>query len=433
MMEITKALIKSLIREQMEDEGVPIPAEELRDVIAGSISDLYKYVNGIRPRWINFGEMSMEELEKMHRRLTAELFSTAQDEEARSYKPDYDPSDYTRSLEDRYISDHDAYEAEQERMITPEEGEELPQRQGMGRRPLVGPARDVRKGRKISEQLKELIRDEINERCQKGYKTHATRKTKQMFGRTYRNCVKAEGNMADYPVDDYGALTDDEIVARAEAAGFDEMVRHGLESEELRAEVIELLKMADMEGDSLMENNGDDAIKKAMAAIDSRYGRGATVKTDNVSKSYIKFITRNLEFRELFLDLWDDMVSGVPMKDIVTTAEEALGYKRSKDIFAPMPVVGSEEEYLFSILSGIKFHARKIRSGVKYPTREQIDDAVEEIVGMARKKVKDREAAAEKERARVDALSPEEREEEARQRRAAFAYKMSSGQYGRLD
>ena len=32
----------------------------------------------------------------------------------------------------------------------------------------------------------------LEERCQKGYKTHPTRKTKKMFGRTYRNCVKAE-------------------------------------------------------------------------------------------------------------------------------------------------------------------------------------------------------------------------------------------------
>lgn len=433
MMKITKELLKSLIREQVEDMGTPIPPEELHDALSGAIYDLYKYVHGVRPRWMNFDEMSVEELEKMHHELTAELDQQAQDEEARSYKPDYDPTEYTRGLEDRYISDHDAYEAEQELMMQPEEGEELPQRQGMGRRPLVGPARDVRRGRKISEQLKEMIRDEINERCQKGYKTHPTRKTKQMFGRTYRNCIKAEGNIADYPVDDYDALTDDEIIVRAENAGFEEMVRHGLENEELRAEVIELLKMADMEAASLMENNGDDAIKRAMAAIDSRYGRGATVKTDNVSKSYIKFITRNLEFRELFLDLWDDMVSGVPLKDIVTTAEEALGYKRSKDIFAPMPTVGSEEEYLFSLLSGIKFHARKIRTGVKYPTREQIDDAVEEIVGRARQKVKDREEAAEKERARVAALSPEEREEEARQRRAEFARKMASGYYGRLD
>ena len=35
--------------------------------------------------------------------------------------------------------------------------------------------------------------DRLFERCQKGYKTHPTRKTKKMFGRIYRNCVKAEG------------------------------------------------------------------------------------------------------------------------------------------------------------------------------------------------------------------------------------------------
>ena len=33
---------------------------------------------------------------------------------------------------------------------------------------------------------------ELEERCQKGYKTHPTQKTKEMFGKTYRNCVKAE-------------------------------------------------------------------------------------------------------------------------------------------------------------------------------------------------------------------------------------------------
>ena len=35
-------------------------------------------------------------------------------------------------------------------------------------------------------------KEEIEEKCQKGYKTHPTRKTKKMFGKTYRNCVKAE-------------------------------------------------------------------------------------------------------------------------------------------------------------------------------------------------------------------------------------------------
>jgi hypothetical protein len=43
-----------------------------------------------------------------------------------------------------------------------------------------------KKGERKNEEM------ELEERCQKGYKTHPTRKTKKMFGRTYRNCVKAE-------------------------------------------------------------------------------------------------------------------------------------------------------------------------------------------------------------------------------------------------
>tara|TARA_B100000963_G_scaffold24234_1_gene18073 strand:+ start:6281 stop:8080 length:1800 start_codon:yes stop_codon:yes gene_type:complete len=44
-----------------------------------------------------------------------------------------------------------------------------------------------------TKQCKSPIKKEnLDERCQKGYKTHPTRKTKKMFGRTYRNCVKAE-------------------------------------------------------------------------------------------------------------------------------------------------------------------------------------------------------------------------------------------------
>ena len=43
-----------------------------------------------------------------------------------------------------------------------------------------------KKGERKNEEM------ELEERCQKGYKTHPTRKTKEMFGKTYRNCVKAE-------------------------------------------------------------------------------------------------------------------------------------------------------------------------------------------------------------------------------------------------
>jgi len=45
----------------------------------------------------------------------------------------------------------------------------------------------------ISEEDFDTNAENLEERCQKGYKTHPTRKTKKMFGRTYRNCVKAEG------------------------------------------------------------------------------------------------------------------------------------------------------------------------------------------------------------------------------------------------
>jgi len=44
-------------------------------------------------------------------------------------------------------------------------------------------------------KIKIRIKKNLEERCQKGYKTHPTRKTKKMFGKTYRNCVKAEGKV----------------------------------------------------------------------------------------------------------------------------------------------------------------------------------------------------------------------------------------------
>ena len=45
-----------------------------------------------------------------------------------------------------------------------------------------------------SGEWQEKNKSKIEEagKCQKGYKTHKTRKTKTMYGRTYRNCVKAE-------------------------------------------------------------------------------------------------------------------------------------------------------------------------------------------------------------------------------------------------
>jgi len=49
-------------------------------------------------------------------------------------------------------------------------------------------AENKNEGRKIIIK----IRKNLEEKCQKGYKTHEKQKTKKMFGKTYRNCVKAE-------------------------------------------------------------------------------------------------------------------------------------------------------------------------------------------------------------------------------------------------
>ena len=46
-------------------------------------------------------------------------------------------------------------------------------------------------------KIKIKVNKKLEERCQKGYKTHPKRKTKKMFGRTYRNCVKAEGKVEE--------------------------------------------------------------------------------------------------------------------------------------------------------------------------------------------------------------------------------------------
>ena len=44
----------------------------------------------------------------------------------------------------------------------------------------------------LHQMIKEELETALDERCQKGYKTHHKRKTKKMYGKTYRNCVKAE-------------------------------------------------------------------------------------------------------------------------------------------------------------------------------------------------------------------------------------------------
>ena len=78
-------------------------------------------------------------------------------------------------------------------------------------------------------QLREMVRQQLEERCQKGYKTHPTRKTKKMYGKTYRNCVKAESvikERAAIPMDEI--LRAEDIIRKHLEEMFDEIGRDGL-------------------------------------------------------------------------------------------------------------------------------------------------------------------------------------------------------------
>jgi len=61
---------------------------------------------------------------------------------------------------------------------------------------------DMKKGK-----VKESVFD-LDEACQKGYMTHPTRKTKIMFGKRYRNCVKKEGVDTTMTMEQAGKIVD---------------------------------------------------------------------------------------------------------------------------------------------------------------------------------------------------------------------------------
>lgn len=165
-----KDLIKQMVKEAMEDmhgidaeinseteHGQPLEGQELRDALHQDISDMFKDINGIRPRWINFQAMSVEELEQLHDQ-TSQAHSDWWNQER--VEMDLDDLAHSRQAQHDAQDADDAAAAELDAMREPEEGEDQPKRMGMGRRPLVGPARDVRRGRKISENR--MRRDTAN-------------------------------------------------------------------------------------------------------------------------------------------------------------------------------------------------------------------------------------------------------------------------------
>ena len=140
-MKIAKSQLKQIIREEVDVTlGEPIPAEGLADAIAQDISDMYKEMNGIRPRWYEFDKMPLEELEDLHGKTVKDLQNYYAEEEHQDRQAwrDDDPESIARGkeIEAEYEAEKElaAAAAEEERMKTPEQGEEFPKRAGIKRR-----------------------------------------------------------------------------------------------------------------------------------------------------------------------------------------------------------------------------------------------------------------------------------------------------------
>ena len=112
---------------------------------------------------------------------------------------------------------------------------------------------------------------------------------------------------------------------------------------------------------------------------------------DSMVSSWIKFVARNKgEFKNELRDAWDNMTSGMSMQNVVAAFSKAIGYEKPPGVAAGMPERGSEEEYLLGLRSGVRFHARQIKSGQTYPTFDEILEEFESRVT----KEKERRAAA---------------------------------------
>ncbi len=147
-----KELIKNMVREvlagaenlsvdqpEAETYGQPLEGQELLDALASDISDMFKDINGMRPRWIKFSEMSLEELEQLHDQTTRQHEDWWNQERVEQDLDDL-AGDPIHSMAQQMADEELAasYQtdraAEEEEMLTPEAGEEFPKRTGMRRR-----------------------------------------------------------------------------------------------------------------------------------------------------------------------------------------------------------------------------------------------------------------------------------------------------------
>ena len=162
-----KDLLKQMIREVMagaenlsadepeaETYGQPLEGQELLDALASDISDMYKDINGIRPRWLNFSAMSLEELEQLH-----DQTSQAHNDWWSQERVEQDLDDLAHDREAQHAAQDadDAAAAELDAMRQPEDGEEEAKQSGMGRRYSPGKLRESTMRRNTANKLYNLL------------------------------------------------------------------------------------------------------------------------------------------------------------------------------------------------------------------------------------------------------------------------------------
>ena len=143
-MKLSVKQLKQLVRESAEEMGLSSSNQD-HDQLSSIYSDVYKEKYGTRPRHVDFSKYSAEELQKMVDDLEQEMSTV-----------DYSHDEEMEDLIDQHGHDADeanreamAAEKEDQLMRTPEEGEDLSSRSGMGRR--------------LAESLKLVVREAIEE------------------------------------------------------------------------------------------------------------------------------------------------------------------------------------------------------------------------------------------------------------------------------
>ncbi len=155
-----KDLIKQMVKEAMEDmqppQGEPLEGQQLLDALASDISDMFKDINGIRPRWLDFSAMSLEELEQLHDQVSQSHSDWWNQERVEQDLDDlaYDDEAATKDLP-QYNDEWDDQDAPYD--TAAEAGEEEAKQSGMGRRYSPGKLRESTMRRNTANKLYNLL------------------------------------------------------------------------------------------------------------------------------------------------------------------------------------------------------------------------------------------------------------------------------------